>query len=99
MVNRKYHYFFYSERSWEEVVNNRLPREIGKRNFHPRFNSWSIRSLGKVHLVVIERNKNKYVLANVIKIPIMAPIIFLALVTSKNSGMNMYGIERFQPPK
>ena len=29
----------YSEKSWEEVVNNRLPREIGKRNFHPRFNN------------------------------------------------------------
>lgn len=49
----------YSEKSWEEVVNNRLPREIGKRNFHPRFNSWSILSLGKVHLVVIGMNKNK----------------------------------------
>ena len=51
--------FFYSERSWEEVVNNRLPIEIGKRNFHPRFNSWSILNLGKVHLVVIGMNKNK----------------------------------------
>ena len=52
-------FFFYSERSWEEVVNNRLPREMGKRNFHPRFNNWSILSLGKVHLVVIGMNKNK----------------------------------------
>lgn len=49
----------YSERSWDEVVNNRLPKEIGKRNFHPRFNSWSILSLGKVHLVAIGMNKNK----------------------------------------
>lgn len=49
----------YSERSWDEVVNNRLPREIGKRNFHPRFNSWSILSLGKVHLVAMGMNKNK----------------------------------------
>jgi len=32
-------YIIYSETSWEEVVNNRLPREIGNRNFHPRFNS------------------------------------------------------------
>lgn len=73
----KYQIFFffriYNERSWEEVVNNRLPKEIGKRNFHPRFNNWSILSLGKVHLVVIEMNKNKKVLANVMKIPIVVP--------------------------
>ena len=43
----------------QDVVNNRLPREIGKRNFHPRFNNWSILSLGKVHLVAIGMNKNK----------------------------------------
>ena len=65
----------YNERSWEEVVNNRLPKEIGKRNFHPRFNNWSILSLGKVHLVAIGMNKNKKVLANVMKI---------AIVVSKN---------------
>ena len=39
--------------------SSKNPREIGKRNFHPRFNSWSILSLGKVHLVAIEMNKNK----------------------------------------
>lgn len=33
------YYLIYSETSWEEVVNKRLPREIGKRNFHPRFNN------------------------------------------------------------
>ena len=27
-----------AETRWEEVVYNRLPKEIGKRNFHPRFN-------------------------------------------------------------
>ena len=61
VVNIEYRipYFLYSEKSWEEVVNNRLPREMGKRNFHPRFNNWSILSLGKVHLVVIGMNKNK----------------------------------------
>ena len=30
---------FYGERSWEEVVHNKLPKETGKRNFHARFNS------------------------------------------------------------
>lgn len=44
---------------WEEVVNNRLPRKIGKRNFHPKFNSWSILVLGKVHLTAIGMNRNK----------------------------------------
>ncbi|KAF6151548.1 hypothetical protein GIB67_016360 [Kingdonia uniflora] len=34
-----------NENSWEEVVNNRFPREIGERNFRPRFNSWSILNL------------------------------------------------------
>ncbi len=51
--------FFYSENSWDEVVNNRLLREMGKRNFYLRFNNWFIFSLGKVYFVVIERNKNK----------------------------------------
>ena len=78
------YYLIYSETSWEEVVNKRLPREIGKRNFHPRFNSWSILSLGKVHLVVIEMNKNKYVLANVIKIPIIVPKTLPALFISES---------------
>ena len=59
VVNMNIEVFFYSEISWEQVVNNRLPREIGKRNFHPRFNNWSILSLGKVHLVAIGMNKNK----------------------------------------
>lgn len=101
MVNIKYSFLFriYNERSWKEVVNNRLPKEIGKRNFHPRFNNWSILSLGKVHLVVIEMNKNKKVLANVMKIPIVVPKTASTLFISKNSEMNMYGIERFQPPK
>jgi len=81
------------------VVNNRLPREIGKRNFHPRFNSWSILSLGKVHLVAIEMNKNEKVLANVITILTIVPKTLPLLVMSKSSGTNMYGIERIQPPK
>lgn len=51
--------FFYSERSWEEVVNNRLFREIGKRNFYLRFNNWFIFSCGRVYFVVIGMNKNK----------------------------------------
>lgn len=91
----------YSEKSWEEVVNNRLPKEIGKRNFHPRFNSWSILILGKVHLVVIGMNRNKYALANVIKIPIVVPKTPPTSIPNipKSSGINMYGIERFQPPK
>jgi len=33
------YYLIYSETSWEEVVNKRLPGEIGKRNFHPRFHN------------------------------------------------------------
>lgn len=96
----EYQIFFcriYNERSWEEVVNNRLPKEIGKRNFHPRFNNWSILSLGKVHLVVIGMNKNKKVLANVMKISSVVPKTPSALFISKNS--DMYGIEKFQPPK
>nr|QGT35053.1 NADH dehydrogenase subunit 4L [Torilis scabra] len=71
----------------------------GKRNFHPRFKSWSILSLGKVHLVVIAMNKNKYVLANVIKILIIVPKTLPALFISKKKGRTMYGRERFQPPK
>jgi hypothetical protein len=89
----------YSETSWEEVVNNRLPREIGKRNFHPRFNNWSILILGKVHLVVIEMKRNKKALVNVIKIPIVIPKIPAILFIPKSSGMDMYGIEKFHPPK
>lgn len=59
-INYKYRKeLFYSEKSWEEVVNNRLLREIGKRNFYLRFNSWFIFSLGKVYFVVIGMNKNK----------------------------------------
>jgi len=33
------------------------------------------------------------------KIPIIVPQTPYALVISKNSGINMHGIERFQPPK
>ena len=95
----EYRIFPYSENSWKEVVNNRLPREIGKRNFHPRFNSWSILILGKVHLVVIGMNKNKYVLVNVINIPIVAPKTPPSLFISKNSETYMSGIKIFQPPK
>lgn len=61
-MNLEYCYcilLFYSEISWEEVVNNRLFKEIGKRNFYLRFNSWFIFILGKVYFVVIEMNRNK----------------------------------------
>ena len=73
-----------------------MPREIGKRNFHPRFKSWSILNLGKVHLVAIEINRNKNAFDNVIKIPIAIPKI---LFIPKSSGINMYGKEKFHPPK
>lgn len=86
---------FYSERSWDEVVNNRLFREIGKRNFYLRFNSWFILSFGKVYFVVIEMNKNEKVLVNVIMIFIIVLKILFFLVMLKSLGINMYGIERF----
>lgn len=92
-------FYNYNERSWEEVVNNRLPKEIGKRNFHPRFNNWSILSRGKVHLVAIGMNKNKNVFINVIKMLNVVPKTPSVLCISKDSGMNIFGIDKSQPPK
>jgi hypothetical protein len=42
-----------------KLLRKKLPREIGKRKFHPRFNNRSILILGKIHLVVIEMKRNK----------------------------------------
>uniref|UniRef100_M1CIB3 DUF4283 domain-containing protein n=1 Tax=Solanum tuberosum TaxID=4113 RepID=M1CIB3_SOLTU len=82
--------------SWKIPVVYRLPREIGKRNFHPRFNGWSILSLGKVHLVAIGMNKNKQVLANVIKIPPKdLPILNDMRKWTCNSWKSTFGLNVF----
>jgi predicted aldo/keto reductase-like oxidoreductase len=54
-------------------VNNRLVREISKRNSHPRLNSLFTLSLGKVHFVVIGMKRNKQILTNAIRILIVVP--------------------------
>ena len=44
------------------VTNNILNILIGNKYFHSRFNNWSIRSLGNVHLNHMIKNISKKVL-------------------------------------
>ena len=51
-------------------MTNRLTRAIGRRNFHPRSSSWSIRTLGVVQRNKIARKTSKYAFIIVIIIPV-----------------------------
>jgi len=46
----------YSEKTSKEAVNNKLPKTMGKINFQPRSNNWSILTLGNAHFTMLEIN-------------------------------------------
>jgi hypothetical protein len=77
---------------------------MGERNFHPRSNSWSILTLGRVRLVKMEVNRNKYDLDNVMMTPNAGPNTpkDLSLRSGSEESLPRFskeGIEESHPPE